>query len=170
MTQGITDEQFRELLPRLRRFALWLTRNSATADDLVQSSVEKALTWRGTRQEDGDLRAWLFTILYRQFIDGQRRQRRYARIRSIFTYVDEETSATEDVAEAQSTLEAFGKLTAEQRALLLIVGVEGLRYREAAESLGIPIGTVMSRLARARQALRVLSEGQINLPYMRLLK
>ena len=57
MTQGITDEQFRELLPRLRRFALWLTRNSATADDLVQSSVEKALTWRGTRQEDGDLRA-----------------------------------------------------------------------------------------------------------------
>ena len=118
----------------------------------------------------GDLRAWLFTILYRQFIDGQRRQRRYARILSIFTYVDEETSATEDVAEAQSTLEAFGKLTAEQRALLLIVGVEGLSYREAAESLGIPIGTVKSRLARARQALRVLSEGQINLPYMRLLK
>ncbi|WP_028238657.1 sigma-70 family RNA polymerase sigma factor [Stutzerimonas azotifigens] len=170
MRQDITDEQLRALLPRLRRFALWLTRHGASADDLVQSAVERALTWRGTRQADGDLRAWLFTILYRQFIDGQRRQRRYARILALFVHAEEQTTATEEVAEARSMLEAFARLAPEQRALLLLVGVEGLSYREAADALGVPIGTVMSRLSRARHALRALGEGQINLPPVRLLK
>jgi RNA polymerase sigma factor (sigma-70 family) len=70
----------------------------------------------------------------------------------------------------QSTLEAFGQLNTEQRALLLWVSVEGLSYKEVAEILDVPVGTVMSRLSRARQALRQLSDGEITLPSLRILK
>lgn len=165
----ISDDQLRELLPRLRRFALWLTRNSASADDLVQSTLERALS-RDSKRAAGDLRAWLFTILYRLFLDGQRRSRRYARILQLFAGDEEQTSSAEEVAIARSTLEAFAELSAEQRALLLLVSVEGLSYREVAETLDVPMGTVMSRLSRARNALRVASEGQITQPPLRLIK
>ena len=74
------DEQLREIIPGLRRFAASLTRNTSSADDLVQASLERALSsWSGKRAE-GDLRAWLFSIVYRQFLDAHRRSRRYARM------------------------------------------------------------------------------------------
>ena len=72
------DDQLSELLPRLRRFALWLTRDLSSADDLVQSTMERALSTRAAKRDDGDLRAWLFRILYRQFLDTRRRAQRYA--------------------------------------------------------------------------------------------
>src|SRR5690242_922617 len=72
------DDQLSELLPRLRRFALWLTRDLSSADDLVQSTIERALSTRAAKRDDGDLRAWLFRILYRQFLDTRRRAQRYA--------------------------------------------------------------------------------------------
>ncbi|WP_375738832.1 sigma-70 family RNA polymerase sigma factor [Pseudomonas boanensis] len=167
----IDDAQLRELLQRLRRFALWLTRNSATADDLVQATVERALSKWGSKRE-GDLRAWLFSILYRQFIDGQRRALRYARLLEFFgaAPVAEETISTEDLVVTHATLEAFAHLPTDQRALLLLVSVEGLSYKEAAEALDIPIGTVMSRLSRARKALRELAEGETTTLQLRVLK
>lgn len=82
----------------------------------------------------------------------------------------DETPSLEAQVEARSTLDAFARLPAEQRALLVLVGVEGLSYKEAAEALDLPIGTVMSRLSRARKALRALAEGEIASPSLRILK
>lgn len=164
------DEQLRELIPRLRRFALSLTRHASNADDLVQNCLERALGSVADKRPVGDLRAWLFTILYRQFVDNHRRSRRYARMLEFFTGRDDTQPSTERTVLAQSTLEAFDQLATEQRALLLWVSVEGLSYKQVAEILDVPIGTVMSRLSRARNALRQLSEGEITRPALRRLK
>ncbi|MCG8291733.1 MULTISPECIES: sigma-70 family RNA polymerase sigma factor [Pseudomonas] len=169
----LDDQQWRELLQRLRRFALWLTREPGSADDLVQATVERALS-RGSQQRAVDsLRPWLFTILYRLFLDGKRRERLHARWLAWFGrgQADEPLGAdTESIVLAQADLQTFARLSAEQRALLLLVSVEGLSYKEAAEALGIPIGTVMSRLSRARAALRELTEGKPTPPALRRLK
>ncbi len=155
----------------MRRFALSLTRNPSGADDLVQASLEKALSaWKDKRPE-GDMRAWLFSILYRQFLDAHRRSRRYSRMLALFTGGDEDYQpSVERTVVAQSTLGAFERLTTEQRALLLWISVEGLSYKDVATILDVPIGTVMSRLSRARQALRQFSEGEITTPSLRILK
>lgn len=164
------DEQLRELMPSLRRFALSLTRHASNADDLVQNCLERALGSVASKRPDGDLRAWLFTILYRQFVDNHRRTRRYARMLEFFTGRDDAQPSTERTVMAQSTLQAFDQLSTEQRALLLWISVEGLSYQQVADILEVPIGTVMSRLSRARQALRALSEGEITRPVLRRLK
>ena len=164
------DEQLREIIPRLRRFAVSLTRNSSSADDLVQASLERALSGWGEKRAEGDVRAWLFAILYRQFLDAHRRSRRYARMLEFFTGRDDAEPSTERTVIAQSTLQAFDRLPSEQRALLLMVSVEGLSYKEVAQILNVPSGTVMSRLSRARQALRQLSDGEISSPSLRILK
>ena len=106
------DEQLRELIPRLRRFAMSLTRNSSSADDLVQACLERALSSWGGKRADGDLRAWLFSILYRQFLDTHRRSRRYARMLEFFTGRDDAEPSTERTVIAQSTLQAFDRLPA----------------------------------------------------------
>lgn len=164
------DEPLRELLPRLRRFAVSLTRNTSSADDLVQATLERAITRWGDKRPEGDLRALLFSILYRQFLDAQRRTRRYARMLDFFTGREDVQPSVERTVMAQSTLQAFDQLNTEQRALLLWVSVEGLSYKEVAEILDVPLGTVMSRLSRARQALRQLSDGEIASPSLRILK
>jgi RNA polymerase sigma-70 factor (ECF subfamily) len=166
------DDQLRELMPRLRRFALSLTREASNADDLVQTCLERALNSWHSRRPEGDLRAWLFAILYRQFIDGRRSARRYQRMLEFFIGRgdDDPTPTLERGIMAESTLDAFQHLNDEQRALLLAVSVEGLSYKEVALILDVPIGTVMSRLSRARQALRQLSEGDITTPSLRILK
>jgi len=165
------DDQLRELLPRLRRFALSLTRDYSAADDLVQASLEKALTTRAGKRAEGELRAWLFSILYRQFVDNHRRSRRYARMLEFFGGRDDAQPSTERSVLAQSALQAFDRLNTEQRALLFWVTVEGLSYKQIATILDVPLGTVMSRLSRARQALRDLSDGQIvSSPILRILK
>ncbi|KTC11024.1 RNA polymerase subunit sigma-24 [Pseudomonas marginalis ICMP 9505] len=164
------DEQLRELIPRLRRFAVSLTRNASSADDLVQSSLERAITRWADKRTEGDLRAWLFSILYRQFLDAHRRSRRYARMLEFVTGRDDAQPSVERTVMAQSALQAFDQLNTEQRALLLWVCVEGLSYKEVAAILEVPIGTVMSRLSRARQALRQLSDGEIASPSLRILK
>jgi RNA polymerase sigma-70 factor (ECF subfamily) len=166
------DDQLRDLLPRLRRFAQSLTRNPSSADDLVQASLEKALGAWASKQPDGDLRAWLFAIVYRQFLDAQRSASRYRRLLELFTGGQDEhhSPSAERTVVAQTTLAAFERLPHEQRAILLWVTVEGLRYQEIADILGVPIGTVMSRLSRARQALRQLGEGEITTASLRVLK
>ncbi|MBP8322466.1 sigma-70 family RNA polymerase sigma factor, partial [Pseudomonas aeruginosa] len=113
--EELSDAVLRQLLPRLRRFALRLTRDPVSADDLVQSALERALTrWRGRRSQ-GDVRAWLFTILYRQFLDSQRRSRRYARLLSWFSGSEAAAPSAERAVIARSSLDVFERLPEAQR-------------------------------------------------------
>ena len=166
---ALDDDALRELIPRLRRFALWLARDVHAADDLVQSTLERALSRWTSRRDDASLRSWLFTILYRQF----RRQAQREALRVAAWRIRDDDDAHWPSAErefaARATLEAFGRLSDEQRSLLLLVAVEGFTYQEVADLLDVPIGTVMSRLSRARQALRQLSDGE-PAPSLRLMK
>ncbi|HRN60911.1 MAG TPA: sigma-70 family RNA polymerase sigma factor [Luteimonas sp.] len=164
------DEALRALLPSLRRFARWLSRDGDAADDLVQATLERALVhWRQRR--DGDaLRPWLFSILYRQFLDGKRRSGRMASLLSRLAPEPEPAPSAERETIARSSLDALRHLTVEQRSLLLWVSVEGLSYREVADILQVPIGTVMSRLSRARDALRRITDGEMPAPMLRVLK
>lgn len=164
------DQALREQLPPLRRFARALARDPATADDLVQATLERALGAWSRRRDDDALRPWLFAILHRQFLDHRRRAQRYAWLLARAAPGEDSEPSAERVAIARSTLDAFERLPDAQRALLLLTSVEGLSYREVSEVLGIPIGTVMSRLSRARRALRDLSEGETPAPPLRLLK
>jgi RNA polymerase sigma-70 factor (ECF subfamily) len=171
--QELDDQHWRELLQRLRRFAVWLSRDAGAADDLVQATVERALGRWGQQRDSESLRPWLFTILYRLYLDGKRRERLHARWLNWFGRAQAEEPCgadTESIVLAQADLQAFARLSAEQRALLLLVSVEGLSYKEAADALGIPIGTVMSRLSRARAALRELTEGRPSSTALRRLK
>ncbi len=165
------DSQLRALLPRLRRFAQWLCRDPAATDDLVQATMERALSHWSDRRDQEALRAWLFSILYRQFLDGRRRAKRQAWLLERIRGGDEpEQPSIEGEVFAHSVLRAFAQLPAEQRTLLYCVSVEGLSYQELADVLGVPIGTVMSRLSRARQALRRLSDGDIPTQALQILK
>lgn len=172
MSEPTIDDQLRELLPRLRRFARWLTRDPSSADDLVQSTLERSLSRWNSRRDDTALRPWLFAIAYRQFLDGKRRAHRQARMleRLRGSTPTEQPSLEREVI-AQSVVQALDQLPEAQRHLLLWVSVEGLSYREVADLLEIPIGTVMSRLSRARAALRRLSDGDASpAPALRILK
>ena len=172
MSDRDVDARLREQLPRLYRFARWLTRDASRADDLVQATLEKALSrWDGLR-DDNALRAWLFTIAYRQFLDDRRRARRHAAMLALVSgSVEAEQPSAEREVIGQSVIEALQHLPDAQRHLLLWVSVEGLSYREIAELLDVPIGTVMSRLSRARAELRRLSDGEDSRhPTLKLLK
>jgi RNA polymerase sigma-70 factor (ECF subfamily) len=144
-------------LPGLRRFAGALLRGDRDrADDLVQDTLERALSRWHLRRNDDNLRGWLYTILYRRFLTEQNRLRR----RGWHGELTEETELPGIVGGQDSALEhrdllrAFSTLPEEHRAVLLLVGVEDLSYEEAARVLAVPIGTVMSRLSRARERLR----------------
>lgn len=152
------------LLPRLRRFACGLTGSLADADDLVQSACERALSrieqWRpGSR-----LDSWMFRIVQNLWID--RIRQRHGREIAMPAEALAERSVGDAVREqeARLTLAAVrrevAKLPEDQRAVLMLVSVEGVSYKEASEILEIPIGTVMSRLARARLALGRAIEGE----------
>lgn len=151
------------LLPRLRRFARALTGQMADADDIVQIAVERALTRLDQFQEGTRLDAWLFGIVRNAWIDEARSRQRRAKT---FVSPDLGESVGDDGAramhaklEADDVWAAMRKLPDEQREAVALICVEGLAYKEAAEALGVPIGTVTSRLARGREALaRMLGE------------
>jgi len=167
-TDEMSDASLREMLPRLYRFALWLSKDESVADDLVQASIERALKYQHTRRPDGDLRAWLFSILYRQFIDTKRHARRYARLLEWFRKTEEAPSAERHV-QARASLQAFEQLPEAQRTLLWLVSVDGLSYKAVADMFDVPLGTIMSRLSRARGALREACDGESR-PHLRILK
>lgn len=153
-----TDVLRRELgplLPRLRRFGRALTRHREDADDLVQLAVERALLRAHQWQPGTRLDSWVFRIMQNAWIDEVR-----ARSRHRETFVDEELGehvgvATNDAqVDAIAVRRAVSRLGDDQRAVVALVLVEGLAYKDAAEVLGIPIGTLTSRLARAREALQ----------------
>jgi len=159
--QGMATERFEEemlaLLPRLRRFARSLTRDQADADDLSQLSVERALKAREQWQPGTRLDAWMYRIMRNIWIDEAR-----ARARRAQTFAPEEEGlsvgddgheAIERNVEMNDVDRAMAKLPDEQREVIALVLVEGLAYKEAAEILEIPMGTLTSRLVRGRQAL-----------------
>ena len=147
------------LIPALRRHARALVGDADRADDLVQDTLERALARWWMRRSADDPRPWLFAILRNLHLDEIRRRRR----RGIPVEIDESNEPVlppdqETGLGARDALAALDLLPEEQKALLLLVGVEDLSYEEAAKVMGIPIGTVMSRLARGRQRLRGLIE------------
>jgi RNA polymerase sigma-70 factor, ECF subfamily len=154
------DRDFVQHIPRLRRYARALTGDRGYADDLVQDTLERALVKFHLWQPGSDLRAWLFTIMHNVFINQVR-----ANSTAIVTALDEETVQPAIRATQSDRLEVLDlqvsllRLPDEQREVLLLVGLEQMTYDEAANVLGIPIGTVMSRLSRARERLRGLVVG-----------
>lgn len=149
-------------IPGLRRFALALLRGDRErADDLVQDCLERALSRWHLRRAEGDLRSWLYTILYHRFLSDQQRRKRRGKHDELSEAVEAELprvpGGQDEALEYRDLLRAFTALPEEQRAVLQLVAVEELSYDAAARVLGVPIGTVMSRLSRARERLRLLS-------------
>lgn len=143
-------------IPRLRRYAPALTGDAAHADDLVQDSLERAIRKRHQLTKHGSVRAWLMRILYTRWID-ERKRHRNARAHVAIEDVEHRLTsqpAQESSEACREVLAAFHDLPDDQRAILALVVIDGMTYDEAAKVLKVPIGTVRSRLARARQALR----------------
>ena len=136
--QAIIDQ-----LPRLRRYARALAKDASAADDLVQDCVERALSRLALFRAGTNMRSWLFTIMHNLHVNAVRRRYRAP---------DTEALSARDVAGA------LGKLSDEHRQVLLLVDLEDMSYRETADILGVPVGTVMSRLARGRRLLRSLMD------------
>lgn len=155
-TQSIRN-QMTALLPRLRRFALSLTGHGADADDLVQDTVERALRNLHRWEQGTRLDSWMFRIAQNLWIDTVRARR----VRRYETHDPDaaEKVATDGARDAEArllfkdTVRAVAELPEDQRAAVALVLVEGLSYRDAAEILNVPMGTLTSRLARARMAL-----------------
>jgi RNA polymerase sigma-70 factor (ECF subfamily) len=152
------------VIPALRRYARALVRNRAAADDLVQDCLERAVSHWGQRRES-DPRPWLFTILHNLAVNQFRR----SASRGTHIAIDEanEDDFGQDAVQEQKliyqdVLDKLARLPEDQRAVLLLVAVEDLSYSEAATVLDIPLGTVMSRLSRARQRLQQEIEGTVD--------
>lgn len=146
-------------IPGLRRFARALLHGDRErADDLVQDSLERALSKWHLRRAEGDLRGWLYTILYNRFLSEQQRQKRRGVHDALTDAVEAELpqiTGGQDAALAhRDLLRAFADLPEEQRSVLFLIAVEDLSYDAAARVLGVPVGTVMSRLSRGRERLR----------------
>src|ERR1700675_3259196 len=162
-TSQSIHEQIVTLLPRLRRFARNLTRNPHDADDIVQIAVERALTRLDQWRSDARLDSWLFKIVRNAWIDELRSR---GRRNKIFLAEEAGENIGADLMERESELlsvqSAMAQLPADKREAISLVLVEGLPYREAAEVLDVPIGTLTSRLARGREALQALlgTEGE----------
>jgi RNA polymerase sigma factor (sigma-70 family) len=153
--------QVEPLIPALRRYARALLRNPTAADDLVQDCLERAVSHWQQRRE-GNARSWLFTILHNLAVN----QFRQSASRGRHVTIDEtneddfgQEAVQEQTLMYRDVLDKLAKLPDDQRAVLLLVAVEDLSYAEAAKVLNIPIGTVMSRLSRARERLQQEIEG-----------
>lgn len=152
---GVGHDTLVQHIRSLRRYARALVGNHADADDLVQEALARALVYiDGTKRID-NLRAYLFTILHNVRNDAMRRRKREGVQLSVEdTPLVAHGASQRDRLTCHEVLEAIHQLSDEHREVLLLVGVEGMSYRETAEILGVAIGTVMSRLSRARSALR----------------
>lgn len=152
-----------QYIPRLRRYARALTGDISAADDLVQDALERALLKQSLWREGTDLRAWLFTVMHNIFIN-QVRSAAANRLVPIDDVAADDFAATpplqaSDRLEIRDLDAALQALPEEQRAVVLLIGLEQMTYEEAARVLEVPIGTVMSRLSRGRERLRRLLQG-----------
>jgi RNA polymerase sigma-70 factor (ECF subfamily) len=153
------DDVIGQLAP-LRRYALTLTRDETQAEDLVHDALVRAYERRATFRSGANLRTWLLAILHNTFVDRWRqreaewrREAEASRLVETIAPADQESRVR-----FQQIAQAFQALPDEQRAVLHLVAIDGLPYNEAARALGIPVGTLMSRLGRARAALRAFEE------------
>ncbi len=164
--------QVEEHVPRLRRYARALAGDRHRADDLVQDTLERAWVKFHLWRPGSDLRAWLFTIMHNVFVN----QLRQGRLSDTGVPLDEEALALPVAAAQEQALvlrdleAALARLPHEYREVLLLVGLESLRYEEAARVLEIPVGTVMSRLSRGREQLRRLMAGEAAAPGLKIVK
>ncbi len=143
----------------LRRYALLLIGEPTEADDLVQEALTRVLVHTRAWKPVRDLRAYLFTTLHNVFVDGHRRRRMLRDDIPVDSLAGRLATPPSqmDRLELRDLAKALGKLPTEQRQVVLLIGLEGMSYRDAARVLGVPIGTVMSRLSRGREALRHLT-------------
>lgn len=146
-----------ELIPRLRRFALGLTGNQADADDIVQTALEKALVRLDQFKPGTRLDSWLFRIVQTSWIDNRRKavRREDTMDAEMMERLPGQTTQGHENAHAarQDVTRALDALPDEQRFLAVLVLIEGYSYQEAADAADIPVGTVMSRLSRARKSM-----------------
>jgi RNA polymerase sigma factor (sigma-70 family) len=161
MDRSRTQFDVLDHLPALQRYAWTLTRDWVEAEDLVHDALVQAYEGRNTFREDGDLRRWLFSVLHNTFINRKRSLKAHAaRVERAAELADTSSHASQEshlrLTQVRAALLA---LPEEQRSALHLVAIEGMPYQEAASTLGIPVGTLMSRLGRARAALRAL-EGE----------
>jgi RNA polymerase sigma-70 factor (ECF subfamily) len=154
-------------IPALRRYAWALLRNASDADDLVQDCLVRALDQMDFKMPQGDLRRWLFTIMHNLHVS--RRRRRTVRAEVTVDQSDAVPPSRATQAETRDALRGLASLPEEQRQVLLLVTVEGFGYVDVAGILGIPVGTVMSRLSCARDKLRDFVEGKER-PMLRTVK
>ena len=153
-------EQLKTVLPRLRIYALSLTRDRDAADDLVHDTVVKALAGRHGFQPGTNLAAWLFRIQRNEFISGLRRQRPTVPVDTAIAESLSHPAHQDSRLVMREFMKAFGKLASAQREALLLAVLEGLPYEVIADHTGVSVGTVKSRISRARDALeRLLIEG-----------
>jgi RNA polymerase sigma-70 factor, ECF subfamily len=155
---GDTYRQIEAEIPRLRRYARALTRDTAAADDLVQDCLTRALGKLHLWQRGTDLRAWLFTILHNQYVNYVRRSVREGAAVGLNDSEPLLTLAPHQGhrLELRDLERAIAKLPEDQRSAVLLVGLEGMRYHEVAAVLEVPVGTIRSRLSRGRETLRKL--------------
>lgn len=158
-------------VPALRRYARALTRNTDLADDLVQDCLERAISRRGLFRPTGSVRAWLFTILLNLHRNAQRTLRRRGETVPLDAMIIEpQTPAPQHGHLALAEIaRAIETLPLDQKEALLLIVLEGMSYAEAAGILGIPQGTLMSRIGRARAALRAFSTSSAE-PHLRTVK
>jgi RNA polymerase sigma factor (sigma-70 family) len=148
-----------EQIPGLRRYARALTGDAWAADDLVQDTLERACVKWQLWLAGTDLRAWLFTLMHNLYLNQRRTVQPTAMAMQIDDIQSELPAPEGDKDSALDLSRCLQRLPEDQRAVLLLVSLEDMSYSEAAKVLGIPIGTVMSRLSRARARLRELMEG-----------
>jgi RNA polymerase sigma-70 factor, ECF subfamily len=157
LRRGVT-----ELLPRLRRFGIALAGTAEDGDDIVQAAIERALAKSDQWQEGTRLDSWLFKIMQNFWRDELRKRRSDAKGQTLVNVTDINSIDGRRVAESTlmlaKTRERFTRLPDEQRLALALVVIDGRSYHDAAEQLEIPIGTLMSRLSRARESLRQMTE------------
>jgi RNA polymerase sigma-70 factor (ECF subfamily) len=147
-------------IPPLRRYARALLRDASRADDLVQDTLVRALAKQHLWQEGTNLRAWLFTLMHNLHVNVVRQAVREGMLIDVEDVPETLVANSDPTASRQlrELEEAIARLPVEQREVLLLVGLEGVRYDEAAAILRVPIGTVRSRLSRGRETLRKLFE------------
>ena len=147
-------------IPRLRRYARALLGDRAAADDLVQDTLERAWSRMHQWRAGSDMRAWLFGIMHNLRVDQLRRPRLSTQPIDADEFELPTRATQSDALELRDLESALGHLADEQREILLLVALEEMSYADIATTLGIPIGTVMSRLSRGRERLRLIMDGQ----------
>lgn len=163
----MTPHHILPFIPHLRRYARALVGTGA-ADDLVQDTLERAVNKFTLWQPGSNLRAWLFSVMHNVHVNQVRARRETDPLDAALEIPVRATQS--DGLELRDLSRALAALPLEQREVLLLVALEGMRYEEVAQTLGLPVGTVMSRLSRGRERLRALLDGAANKPELKVVK